>query len=249
MGKTILMAVLVSTIAGGMYLGWRSSQDAPVVVHRPACVVLVLDLSASPRACQAAFWMQAFEKRIAGRLAAGDALLVLGAHDNTDAAAPIYDKATEAVDHDAGAEKVMIGRRDLLEMQRCGTAKVREAFAAPGRAAKTRLVEALSRVPKDDGRAIRVWFFSDMVEDSGLINLARTPIGGRATELARGVAKAAGLRGDELRGATVECVLDDIAIGEKPHSVNSRGALRDFWQELFSLAGGSLASFDARLGG
>jgi hypothetical protein len=248
MGKTLLIAILAGAFAGGLYLAWRSSQDAPVMLRTPTCNVAVLDLSASPRPSQAAFWTQAFEKRIACKLAAGDALLVIGAHDNTDAAAPIYDKSTEAVDHDAGAEKVIGGRRALLEMRQGGMAKVRDAFAAPTRAATTRLVEALLRVPKGDGRAIRVCYFSDMVEDSRLINLARIPIGGRAKELARQVAKAAGLRGDELRGATVECVLDDLAIGERPQSVNSRAALRDFWQELFSLAGGNLVSFDARVG-
>jgi len=208
-----------------------------------------LDLSASPDPAQAGFWTRAFDELIAGRLQAGDALLILGVHDNTDGAAPLFDESCPAVNRDAGMDAEISARAKLKAMRAGGGAKVREVFAVPARAGATRLVEILPRVPRGGSRDVRVVFFSDMIEESKLIDLANTRVAGRATGMVRAVALAAGLRGGELQGATVECVLDDLGVGARPRSVNSRAELREFWQAMFESAGGRLVSFDTRVPG
>ena len=248
MGRVIVAAAAIGAVTLIFVATRHSASEVPPAEQKPTLYVVFLDLSSSPSPEQAAFWTQVFDKHIAARLEMGDALLILGAHDNTDAAAPVFDDQSLRVGPDAGVEEVLKARRSLAALRENGMAKVREAFADANRAAATRLVEGLLRVPKDSSRNVRIVYFSDMVEDSKLANLARTPVGSRVAELAREVARAAGLQGGELHGAAVECVLDNIGIGVPPRTINSRAALRAFWGELFAYAGGKLISFDARVG-
>ncbi|MGA2267811.1 MAG: hypothetical protein ABSH44_05000 [Bryobacteraceae bacterium] len=247
MGKVIVATIALGAVAAIVVATRRTGGETPRAEQKSTQHVVLLDLSASPSHGQAAFWTQAYDENVARSLTAGDALLILGVHDNTDAAAPLFDDSCPAVDHDAGMDAEIAVRAKLKAMREEGRAKVREAFAASARANTTRLVEALPRVPRAGSRNVRVLFFSDMLEDSKLINLAKTPLAGRSAEMARGVAHAAKLRADDLRDATVECVLDNLAIGDKPRSVNSRAELREFWQALFESVGGHLVSFDTRM--
>jgi|GEM_PF-2078918 hypothetical protein len=236
-----LLIPLIITAAGWFGTACKARQGLPA---KPRRWTVALDLSASPDQAEASRWTQACE-RLAAQLRPGDAVAVFGIHDNTLAAAPLFEASSVPIRRELGFSAEAEARKRFQDLNLGLRAAVRRAFELP-RAGRTRIVDLFFRVQPGRDRELWLVLFSDMIEHSQWINLATESLAGREAEAARAVARRAGLQGLNLGGRAV-CVLDDQTLGERPASVNDRRTLERFWRELFGLAGVNLVWFESYL--
>ncbi len=210
----------------------------------PTLWVHCFDLTRSPDEHDLQRWADLYRQQVAS-MQEGDAIVVFGLHENTATAAPLFEAQSRRAPSGACATEQLQARRQFQEMITGAQAAIPRALQLP-RAPRSHLVDVLNRIRPDPLRPhIKLLFYSDMLEESPLIDLARSDIRGREIQAAREVARRAGISGLELR-ARVFCFLDDIAGGQRPRSVNSRRSLELFWHELFAQAGARLVWFESR---
>jgi len=236
---SLLIIIMITVLAVGCRLGG----DEPLP---PATLwIHCLDLSGSPREHDRQRWARACEGQL-GRLKAGDAVIIFGLHENSATAAPLFEGRSRYVPAEAGASEQLKARLEFEAMVSGARAALQRAFSVVP-AGRTHILEVLHRIQPDAQRPeMRLVFYSDMIENSTWINLGSFNIEGREVETARSVAGRAGIAGLRL-GARVECILDDVTTGQRPHTVNSRRSLALYWRETFAQAGAELAWFEARI--
>lgn len=210
--------------------------------------VIFVDQSDSQHTEDAVRWVKAAETCVFAPLRFGDAVLVYGVHDHTAESAPIFEAAVPMVAPDAGMDIVLPARKVLRQARENGITAIRAALSAPARSRSTRLVESLTRIPRDGWRSVEVLYLSDMLESTRELDLERTAItDGNVARSAQGVIDRYRLRRGLLDGVTIRVVLDSPAVGTKRVVANNHSALDRFWRLLITGLGGKLAAFDSRV--
>ena len=212
----------------------------------PTLYVLFIDMSVSGRG-QEAHWQSAAEQMVFSRFRAGDALVVYGLHDHTGESAALFQGETPVVDLKAGRDATVEARRRYAATLSSGREVVRQALAANSvRAKETRVVESLRRVPKANGRRVKLIYFSDMLESTKTLDLERLRLTGQNTgALVEAAVMTFHVEKGSLVGVSVYCVLDSPNIGQASGSPSPRSALERFWKAVLDAAGARLEWFDS----
>jgi hypothetical protein len=192
-------------------------------------------------------WRKAGEQ-IVWSLDGGDSIAILGIHDQSHSAKPIYQDQMPVLPEDATYEIERLIRAKWAEIR----GKARDAIAAalnpPKRALATDIFGALNRIHPGKNQVTQICIFSDLKESTSVLDLERLQL----TEENLLPSLNAAIRKydwqeDQLRGAKVYCLLDSVGLGCRPTSPNDRTSLRRFWESFFRSFKAELIAFETHL--
>lgn len=230
------------TVLAGSPRASSSSVDRLFGAAAPACVdgrrwVLLLDLSGSVNDGQRAAWSEVVRKRVAPSIRACDQILVLGVHEASATAAPVFLR-TLPRSSESLREKIAL-LRALDSARRELATTVETASRGRGGAARTNLLDALDRIELVPHSTTYIVALSDM-EDSSL-----PPAGilrGAVDSTVDRVTTRRAWLPDRFQHAKMFAVLPSERGTRR--SPDYRRTLRTFWATLCARTGGELASFE-----
>ena len=195
-------------------------------------VVVAVDVTSSVTDDELSRWLPYIDQLIV-RAKPRHELILFALDDNTTQSEPILRRDR--------SPKSRTLSRELGWRRKFAEARRKWEEAKPSLAGKnaigTHIIELVARLPQlAQGRQIELWLFSDMIQQSPQLDLARDPITNREAEVATRLAKQ--VIEQKLDGR-VYCIL-----GYRRRQV-SVAWLRSFWRIFFQEAGLELVWFDS----